>query len=147
MIPSWRRVWFGIRQVTTTATTTFSLHNLNHHPYHRPSSPTAATSTTINLNQTLNSHNSNRHQYRQQHLPLLPLFNMPNPQNQPTTTASSPTDGRRVIHSNHSGSPAHRGIIGNRISNTKYTPWTFLPKNLWEQFRYTLINIIQNEFT
>ncbi|WVZ85067.1 hypothetical protein U9M48_032027 [Paspalum notatum var. saurae] len=24
---------------------------------------------------------------------------------------------------------------GNRISNTKYTFWNFLPKNLWEQFR------------
>lgn len=25
---------------------------------------------------------------------------------------------------------------GNRISNRKYTVISFLPKNLWEQFRY-----------
>ncbi|AQK43110.1 Phospholipid-transporting ATPase 2 [Zea mays] len=27
----------------------------------------------------------------------------------------------------------------NRISNTKYTLWNFLPKNLWEQFRFVSV--------
>lgn len=29
-----------------------------------------------------------------------------------------------------------KGFPNNRISTTKYTPLTFLPKNLFEQFRY-----------
>jgi hypothetical protein len=30
----------------------------------------------------------------------------------------------------------------NRISNTKYTLWNFLPKNLWEQFRFVTSDLL-----
>lgn len=34
----------------------------------------------------------------------------------------------------------HKEFPPNRISSTKYTFYTFLPKNLYEQFRYALLN-------
>jgi hypothetical protein len=30
----------------------------------------------------------------------------------------------------------------NQISNTKYNLWNFLPKNLWEQFRFVFTSSI-----
>ncbi|CAN6275550.1 unnamed protein product [Urochloa humidicola] len=40
---------------------------------------------------------------------------------------------KRFVHINDDS--CRHSYCDNRISNTKYTLWNFLPKNLWEQFR------------
>ncbi|KAL6851418.1 hypothetical protein ACP4OV_020351 [Aristida adscensionis] len=44
---------------------------------------------------------------------------------------------RRFVYINDDS--CRNSFCDNRISNTKYTLWNFLPKNLWEQFRISLI--------
>ena len=43
--------------------------------------------------------------------------------------------GDRMVYANNPTKNAEQGFVNNEISNTKYTPLTFLPKTLAEQFR------------
>ena len=67
------------------------------------------------------------------------------PSQRSTSTATAGNGGevaRRLVYSHSSHSPSHRGIMGNRITNTKYTVLTFLPLNLFEQFRYNISSFL-----
>lgn len=46
---------------------------------------------------------------------------------------------KRCVYINDDDDLSHDLYCDNRISNTKYTLLNFLPKNLWEQFRYSLL--------
>jgi magnesium-transporting ATPase (P-type) len=46
-----------------------------------------------------------------------------------------PTTGERLVHVNDRVANAHHRYKNNAISTTKYGPITFLPKNLYEQFK------------
>lgn len=41
-----------------------------------------------------------------------------------------------VVHINNREENKHKNFPSNRITTTKYNVFTFLPKNLFEQFRY-----------
>jgi hypothetical protein len=43
--------------------------------------------------------------------------------------------GDRTVYANNAEKNALQGFVTNRISNTKYTALSFLPKTLMEQFR------------
>ena len=44
--------------------------------------------------------------------------------------------GDRTVYANSAEKNELQGFVTNRISNTKYTALTFIPKTLLEQFRW-----------